>query len=276
MQYYLNVTYPSSVTTFSEYPARFKRVRAPLIVRNRSVAIGLFSVAVGLIGISYLGAGIRLYCQHEGIPVHRYVEHVIDKFYVDYESNISTLYNVCLLLLSSVLLWLIRHTCTQRRVKRHYWTVLAVIFLLMSIDESTGIHELFNVSTLREYAPQNRFLHWTWVIPGALFVAGVFLYYIPFLRALPRRTAGLMLVAGAIYVGGAIGMELVGSVVLETHDFLSGPYTLAMHAEELMEMTGLVVFIYALLDYIRQETGQISVAFGPVRAKRAYSIMASA
>ena len=68
-----------------------------------------------------------------------------------------------------------------------------------------------------------------------------------------KRVAGieiqalrLFLLAGAIYGGGAVGVEhFTDSEVNSLH------YNMWTALEEGMEMLGVIVFIYALLDYLR-------------------------
>jgi hypothetical protein len=63
------------------------------------------------------------------------------------------------------------------------------------------------------------------------------------------------LTAGALYVGGALGLELLGG-----HLFVEGevpgpnllPYMLAASAEETLEITGVLVFIASLLRHMRE------------------------
>ena len=63
--------------------------------------------------------------------------------------------------------------------------------------------------------------------------------------------------AGAIYIGGAIGMEMLGGYFVEVYGQKSFVYFLISTIEEFLEMFGIAVFIYALLSYI---TNHIDVA----------------
>jgi hypothetical protein len=71
----------------------------------------------------------------------------------------------------------------------------------------------------------------------------------------------LFVLAAALYVGGALGTEMVEAVYVEAH----GRGTLAREAiccvEELLEMLGVVVFAYALLDYLRKHVGTVEIGF---------------
>ena len=72
-----------------------------------------------------------------------------------------------------------------------------------------------------------------------------------FLMALPRKIRNGMVRAGAIYVGGAVGLEVVGSYF----DALWGKETLVRVAvitlEEGLEMLGVILFIATLLSCCR-------------------------
>jgi hypothetical protein len=55
--------------------------------------------------------------------------------------------------------------------------------------------------------------------------------------------------AASIYLGGAIGIELIGSSHAELHGYENWAYSMIATLEESLEMTGLIVFIWALLKY---------------------------
>lgn len=93
-------------------------------------------------------------------------------------------------------------------------------------------------------------LYFAWVIPGAIFVGACLLVYVKFLSDLPAKTRGMFLIAGTLYVGGAMGMELLGGYHTELYGLENMPYVLITTFEELLEMLGIAVFIYALLSYI--------------------------
>ncbi|MCZ0904903.1 hypothetical protein ON021_33910, partial [Microcoleus sp. HI-ES] len=92
--------------------------------------------------------------------------------------------------------------------------------------------------------------YFVWVIPGAIFVAVTALAYLKFLRHLPRKTRDFFLLAGSIYVGGALGMEMVGGYYADAVGQRNLIYGLMVCVEEILEMVGVIVFIYALLSYI--------------------------
>jgi hypothetical protein len=55
--------------------------------------------------------------------------------------------------------------------------------------------------------------------------------------------------AATFYIGGAIGVELIGSRHAELHGYENWAYSMIATLEESLEMAGLIVFIWALLKY---------------------------
>jgi hypothetical protein len=68
---------------------------------------------------------------------------------------------------------------------------------------------------------------------------------------LPRSVAAMFLLSGAIFVGGAIGLEMVGANFFDETNKNTWQYMTAMTVEEMMEMTGILLFIHTLLKYLR-------------------------
>jgi len=108
------------------------------------------------------------------------------------------------------------------------------------------------------------------VVPGAIFVLVVLLAYARFLLHLPKRTLILFLVAGGVFVVGAIGVEMLGSrlefdVVQSKGKFMNASvntqvmYVVAVAIEELLEMLGIVIFVYALLSYIGFDAKEVTL-----------------
>ncbi|WP_238178428.1 hypothetical protein [Calothrix sp. 336/3] len=70
-----------------------------------------------------------------------------------------------------------------------------------------------------------------------------------FIINLPRKTRSNFLVAGLIYLSGAIGCELIGGYILDSR--MRGIfYLIIITLEESLEMLGIAVFIYGLLSHI--------------------------
>jgi hypothetical protein len=120
----------------------------------------------------------------------------------------------------------------------------------MSLDETAGFHEVVD-APLRDHFALTGFLYNPWVFAGALFVAAFALAMIPFLISLPRSIALIFVAAGAIYVGGALGLEPVDAWAESTYGAGSSSQFITTTIEESMEMLGLCVFLHGLLLYMQ-------------------------
>ncbi|WP_258003851.1 hypothetical protein [Fischerella thermalis] len=67
--------------------------------------------------------------------------------------------------------------------------------------------------------------------------------------------------AGTIYVAGSSGTEMVGGYYANYYTQTNMIYALITTVEELLEMMGIIVFIYALLSYISSYMNGIDVEF---------------
>jgi len=83
------------------------------------------------------------------------------------------------------------------------------------------------------------------------------LYIRRFLFDLPKSTRWLFVIAGTVFVGGAVGMEAIGSNIFSTNYGKTMAYSLWATLEESCEMVGLIIFFYALLSYVAQDMPKI-------------------
>ena len=161
-------------------------------------------------------------------------------FDVDEEDSLPTWYSATALLLASFLLLLISR---RKRIDQdpwvRYWYGLTVAFAALSMDEIAGLHETFN-----------SLIDFSWAIPGGILAALFGLAYLRFLFHLPSRTRWLFILAGCIFVTGAVVVEM-STDWYDDEDLLNTlPYNLWNALEEGLEMGGVVLFIYALLGYM--------------------------
>ena len=68
----------------------------------------------------------------------------------------------------------------------------------------------------------------------------------------------LFVAAGALFVGGAVGVEMIQSFI-SFHEIGGGAMAFSLLIEESLEMFGVVLFIYALTSYMADE--EISFSF---------------
>ena len=173
-------------------------------------------------------------------------------FDLDEEESFGTWFNSGLLLLAAILL------IQQARILKasgdpwhKWWLIMGIGFCVLSMDEIAGMHEFMN--SMMEETP--------WTVVGFPIVALFTLAYLPFLWHYRGRTARLFVLAGAIYVGGAVGVEhFTDSEVNSLH------YNMWTALEEGMEMLGVIVLVYTILDHMRgsrDQTVRVEVGVNP-------------
>lgn len=234
-----------------------------LSINPRRVALAMLGAIALLATLSSLARYVEV-----ALPVGEYggVREICYRFDLDRENTLPSWYSSMTLLSCATLLALIA-MLKRRRGERFFahWALLAVTFVYLAIDESVSLHEILIVP-LRRRLDLGGPLYFAWVIPGSIAVAAFALTYLNFLRHLPRRTALLFLAAGATFVGGALGIELIGGALADAEGLHSLRYTLAMTSEEVCEMLGVTLFVYALLDYLRTQAGSCSARFAGCHA----------
>jgi hypothetical protein len=105
------------------------------------------------------------------------------------------------------------------------------------------------LNTLADYLSGGS--HNYWEYGGLAFVAIFALTYLKFWWRLPSRTRLLFAIAGVGYVSGAVGVEHLSKDM--DGDTLA--YNLMTVWEEGFEMYFIVLYIHAILDYMRMPAG---------------------
>jgi len=186
-----------------------------------------------------------------------------DKFYFDREDSLPTYFSAILLLISAAVLSFIAVIKRKDKDKfKNHWIGLALIFLALSIDESVSFHE-FLIEPLRAKFELTGFLRFPWVIAGGIFVLIFGISYLRFFLALSNKMKVWFFSSGAIYVLGAIGFEMIGGSIYQGASGVqdtSLPYMIVMTIEETLEMTGICLFIFTLLLYIKTYSSKINLS----------------
>lgn len=201
-----------------------------------------------------------------------FVRAVASFLHVDEEKNVPTAFAVLLLLFATCLLATIaavEHRSGGRWA--WHWSLLAAGFALMAIDEAWSFHE-------RLIAPGRRLLgggelgifFYAWVLFAIGLLALLVPVFLRFVLDLPRATRNRFILAGALFVGGAIGTELIAGAFNEArglHEDRYGyglrhlQYSLLATVEEGLEFAGSLVFIHALMLHIGGAWAEIRFRF---------------
>lgn len=195
---------------------------------------------------------------------HDYVKGLVPLFNLRLERNIPTFFSMLLLLLSSLLLTCITLLNWKQRIPHvSKWAILSCGFFFMAYDEAFQVHEklskpfhgLLGDNTL------GGFFVYSWVIPGLAIVCFLGILFLRFLLHLPAKTRIRFLIAATMYIGGAIGVEMIGGRYFVFHSNQNLTYNMISTLEESLELAGLVVFIWALLKYCADNFKELSFRF---------------
>lgn len=188
---------------------------------------------------------------------HDRVYGFVPQLYADLEGNVPSWYSSLLILFNAGLLFVAwSYAKSRRSAYTYHWLILAIIFTFLSIDEVSSTHT-YLVEPVSRMLNTGGTLYLAWVIPYGLFALVVGISYIRFLFSLPKRQGLGFFLAGAVYVFAAAGMELIESPLEEVGDVFNMYYATLASIEESLEMIGMTIFNYALLDHLRANSNSV-------------------
>lgn len=174
---------------------------------------------------------------------------VTNRFDFDDEASIPTWFSNVLFLMAASAAGLAAYL---ERKKKSFgvWLLIMSGAILGSIDEVSTVHEsgLQSIHLLffNENAPTLLANAWVVIVPVVLiFIAW---FFVLALRVLPKKTIKLFAIAAAIYLSGAIGVDIITSTLLDSTPFIEQGIFVAI--EEVSELVGLSILIYAISSYI--------------------------
>jgi hypothetical protein len=182
---------------------------------------------------------------------------------LDREHNLASWYSSMILLLGALLLTLIWSLSRRHHeALSRYWLTLAVVFLCIAVDESATIHETVIGHLLARNLPTftaSGYLLYPWIVVGAVFVCIVGITYLRLLTRLPCITRWGLIIAGLLYVSGALGMDVLEGREESTAGRGTLSYGLLVAAEESLEMGGVLTLLYVLSRYIVSSFGSVTL-----------------
>jgi hypothetical protein len=143
-----------------------------------------------------------------------------------------------------------------------FWGLLTAVFFFLSCDEAAGIHEA--IGSFAEKASPTFGIHpYGWLIPYALIGLVLVAFGWRFLFSLEPRFRYLFVGAGLVYVFAAVGMEVVESFSDRYAGHDSVLSITLRGIEETLEATGILIFNFGLLSYLRQNYQEIHLRLRP-------------
>lgn len=230
-----------------------------------SIFRALSAIVLSLVLISLLGQYLKYVL---GYPDAKLTLLIYSYFNLDQEHWVPTTISSMILLYAAALLAQIawRKASQNDRFGTHWW-LLSAAFIYLAIDEKFRLHERI-FDSLQPVLDLN--VPVFWVVPAGVILCFCLLAYLRFIIHLPLATRLLFVFCGTIYVGGAIGFEIVGQMYAIEYGANNFSYEMMANAEELFEMMGIVGFIYALQTYLWGMVSSavvIPTAQSPIAAK---------
>lgn len=183
---------------------------------------------------------------------------------VNNELSIPTWFSALLLAGGAVLMLVVALDPPPRTTPRR-WRFLAVVLAVMSADEVASYHETW-VEPVRDGLSPTGFLLQAWVIPGAVLVTLVAVSQVRFLGVLPATLARGLVLATAVFLAGALGMEMVGARYGEEWGTDTRRYDAMVAMEEGLEMAGAALVVVVLLAHLGRRRTRLVARVTPPRA----------
>lgn len=262
---------PSIRSSLSNLHPTVEAVSASIRIRPGRFTNILIAIAAVLILLSFGGSFARYGLGHD--HVYGLLDPMETLFNVNREQNIPTLFSVALILTAVCLLALISVFKRQRRDPDTLrWMLLTGGFSCLAVDEGWSFHEMLTGPMQVLLGDKNLgMFYFTWVIPAIAGVALLGILFLGFLLRLPPSTRLTFIKAGCLYLGGAIGVEMLGGRFAELHGYQNLTYEIFAHLEESLEMAGIILFVHSLLWYLAEQFPEIRLVIHQEQAKGGYA-----
>ena len=228
-------------------------VTATPALNNQKIFFILTACALFFAVTGFVAHYIKLnYDYHDSLFARQFV-----RLFILDESSIPTWFSSALLLMSSLLLGFI--SLIKKRINANYvyhWAFLSAIFLILSIDDICEFHERLNLIPIKI---GDVVFPYSWVIFGIAFVTILFFALLSFINDQPKQIRNLFILSGIVFVGGCIGLEIVGWIYKTLYSRADFIAILLSVLEELFEMLGVIIFLYALLSYLNSDLSEIKI-----------------
>jgi hypothetical protein len=172
-------------------------------------------------------------------------------FNMDWEGNIPTAFSAMGIVFSALIFFLLSKTEKNDHGQWYvHYVCLGWMFAFLACDEILGFHEQISDIISRDLHIASSLVLGTVLFAIVIVPLGVVFCW-RWLLVLPPRVTLVMILSAAIYLLGAVGMEVVGiSYAKEVGGKNNLTYQMFAIIEETLEMIGIAIFNYALLTLL--------------------------
>jgi hypothetical protein len=224
------------------------------IIRPRLVFRVLAGIIITLVLLSLAGQVSKYFLGHERLLGF------VRAFHVDYEPSVPAVFTVLLLMANAIVFGIIAAAERRRGGRAPGWFGLAALFVYLAFDEGAELHDLAT-PPLRAAFDLGGVFHFAWVIPALVVVTLIGLIYLRFVIALPPQTRRWFIISVAMYIGGALGVEMIGGAYLDAIIVRDFTYELIVTVEETLEMLAMALLLRTLLIHAARHVEEFAVEF---------------
>jgi hypothetical protein len=175
----------------------------------------------------------------------------VPAFNVDFENNFPTFVAFLILIACGLVSAWSSAAETRRPRHRRAWALVAFLFLLLAADEAFTLHEQLGEFLFAEFGALGLPM-FAWVVPYGIAVVLLGAFLLRWFLELERPVQISLFLAGFLFIGGAIGLELVASAYYEAlpvdrPDFRTLGGDLLATLEEASEFAGASYFLFAVV-----------------------------
>lgn len=164
---------------------------------------------------------------------------------VNGEANLPAWWNGTLLLMVALGALACRSLTQRPAAARRAWLAVAVVALIMSLDEIASLHERL-AEPVR--AAGISLQTYQWLVPGVLIAAALAGLLLWVGRSLPPQTRWPLLLAMICFGAGALGVEAVNGVLRDADR--SFYYLVGTTVEETIEMGACILAVAVIADHL--------------------------
>jgi hypothetical protein len=182
---------------------------------------------------------------------HGLVRLLFSLFFLDGEGNVPAIFSTWLFLINAVIFLIVWKAARIAGDSPKIWPFLSSVFVFLAIDESISIHERL-IDPLRQTLDTTGIFYYSWIIPYGIGVVLLSIFAAPVFWRMQKRIRFWFGLSAAIFLFAAIGMEMIsGKYLVMMNEQKDIVWILMITLEELLEMAGLIILVYAQLMLLR-------------------------